>query len=350
MYSKCDVAHYHNSELKEMTIMKDLEFIEHYNSLDQFAKDKIDRELIDLVNAKKESRNYCIKVCPKCGSANSHFTKGGKANSGKPMLQCSSCHKRFTIDHGQLTHYSHQDESKWDLLITDTFAQVPVEKTAATLDISTYTVWRMRMKLLHMFEKLLNTTVVSGEIELDEKYLLNSHKGEKIAGVEPRKRGGSASKRGLSNEQICLPTAVQRNGTAVLKATNTATPTSKDIMKLADNIGEHSMAWIDGKAAYGCLLEEKHCEKRIMKDHTCYTSIDHLNNVNAFHSLIEKWYKKYGGVASKYLNRYAALFVLVREYSGCDVQEILLSIKKRMHQITDFFRIVDMKSEDLFIY
>ena len=102
--------------------MKDLEIIEHYNSLDQFAKDKIDRELIDLVNAKKESRNYCIKECPKCGSANSRFTKGGKANSGKPMLQCSSCHKRFTIDYGQLTHYSHQDESKWDLLITDTFA------------------------------------------------------------------------------------------------------------------------------------------------------------------------------------------------------------------------------------
>ena len=131
------MTHYHNSELKEMTIMKDLEIIEHYNSLDQFAKDKIDRELIDLVNAKKESRNYCIKVCPKCGSDSSRFTKGGKANSGKQMLQCSSRHKRFTIDHGQLTHYSHQDESKWDLLITDTFAQVPIEKTAATLDIST---------------------------------------------------------------------------------------------------------------------------------------------------------------------------------------------------------------------
>ena len=67
------------------------------------------------------------------------------------------------------------------------------------------------------------------------------------------------------------------------------------------------MVWLDGKAAYSLLLEE-------------------------------------------YLNRYAALFVLAREYSGCDVQEILLSIKKRMHQTTDFFRIVDMKSEDVFIY
>ena len=84
-------------------------------------KDKIDRQLIDLTNAKKESRNYCIKVCPKCGAVDPGFTKGGNANSGKPMLKCSCCHKRFTYDNGQLTHYSHQDESKWDQLIVDTF-------------------------------------------------------------------------------------------------------------------------------------------------------------------------------------------------------------------------------------
>jgi hypothetical protein len=49
-------------------IMKDTEIINFYNNLDQYAKDKIDRQLIDLTNAKKESRNYCIKVCPKCGA------------------------------------------------------------------------------------------------------------------------------------------------------------------------------------------------------------------------------------------------------------------------------------------
>ena len=330
--------------------MKDTEIINYYNNLDQYAKDKIDRQLIDLTNAKKESRNYCIKVCPKCGAVNPGFTKGGNANSGKPMLKCRCCHKRFTYDNGQLTHYSHQDESKWDQLIIDTFSQVPIEKSAANMNISTYTVWRMRMKLLHMLEKMIADTVVSGEIELDEKYVLNSHKGEKIDNLKPRKRGGSASKRGLSNEQICLPTAVQRNGTAVLKATNTAAPTSGDLMKLSNSIGENSMAWIDGKVAYNRLLSTKHCEIRVMKDHTTYTSLDHLNNVNAFHRLIEKWYKGYNGVASKYINRYAALFTLAREYTGCDTQEILLSIKKRMHQITDFFRIADMKKDDLFIY
>ena len=87
-----------------------------------------------------------------------------------------------------------------------------------------------------------------------------------------------------------------------------------------------------------------------MTDHTTYTSLDHLSNVNAFYRLIEKWYKGYNVVASKYINRYAALFTLAREYTGCDTQKILLSIKKRMHQIIDLFRIVDMKKDDLFIY
>lgn len=56
--------------------MKDTEIISFYNNLDQYAKDIIDRQLIDLTNSKKESRNYCIKACPKCGAVDPEFTKG----------------------------------------------------------------------------------------------------------------------------------------------------------------------------------------------------------------------------------------------------------------------------------
>ena len=104
---------------------------------------------------------------------------------------------------------------------------------------------------------MIAETVVFWKIELDEKYVLNSHIGEKIDNLKPRKRGGSASKIGLSSEQICLPTAVQRNGTAVLKATNTVAPASRNLMKLSNSIGENSMAWIDGKVAYKGLLFNK---------------------------------------------------------------------------------------------
>ena len=52
----------------------------------------------------------------------------------------------------------------------------------------------------------------------------------------------------------------------------------------------------------------------------------------------------------KYINGYEVLFTLAREYTNCDTKGILLSIKKRMHQIPDFFRIVEMKKDDLFGY
>ena len=110
------------------------------------------------------------------------------------------------------------------------------------------------------------------------------------------------------------------------------------------------MAWLDGKTAYNKLLETKHCEKMVLKDHTEYIAIDHINNINSFHRTIEEWYTSYRGVASKYINRYVALFVLVKEYAGCTLQEILINIKGRLRRLSDYFRISDMKIDDLFHY
>ena len=83
--------------------MKDTEIINFYNNLDQYAKDKIDRQLIDLTNAKKESRNYCIKVCQSVVQLILDLQKVEMQTVENPMLKCSCCHKRFTYDNGQLT-------------------------------------------------------------------------------------------------------------------------------------------------------------------------------------------------------------------------------------------------------
>ena len=41
-----------------------------------------------------------------------------------------------------------------------------------------------------------------------------------------------------------------------------------------------------------------------------YDKFNHLNTVNNFHKLIEEKLQKYKGGASKYINRYNALFVM----------------------------------------
>lgn len=57
-----------------------------------------------------------------------------------------------------------------------------------------------------------------GIVEVDETYFLESHKGRKtIPTRKSRKRGGSASKRGISKEQVCVLVARDRNKTTLSK-------------------------------------------------------------------------------------------------------------------------------------
>ena len=52
---------------------------------------------------------YHFEYCPKCGCYHPRLVYPGFANSDKQMLHCKECGKRFVIDYGQLTFYSHQD-------------------------------------------------------------------------------------------------------------------------------------------------------------------------------------------------------------------------------------------------
>lgn len=101
-------------------------------------------------------------------------------------------------------------------------------------------------------------------------------------------------------------------------------PSSQDIMQLAPHLKEDSYAWVDGLASYHQLLNEKHCKWKELVGYKSYDPVNHLNNVNSFHNKIENAYQKYRGVATKYINRYASLFVLQREYAGMDRIEKLL--------------------------
>lgn len=55
---------------------------------------------------------YHFEYSPKCECYHLRLVKSGFANSDKQMLRCKECGKRFVIDHGQLTFYSHKDQSK----------------------------------------------------------------------------------------------------------------------------------------------------------------------------------------------------------------------------------------------
>ena len=117
-------------------------------ALQSFQIEKIDRETTDILDTNSKIDTYHFEYCPKCGCYHPRLVKSGFANSGKQMLRCKECGKRFVIDRGQLTFYSHQNQSKWNELILDTLNGVSLKETAAKINVNERNVFNMRHKLL----------------------------------------------------------------------------------------------------------------------------------------------------------------------------------------------------------
>ena len=64
--------------------------------------------------------------------------------------------------------------------------------------------------------------------------------------------------------------------------------------------------------------DSKKCKVVYLKGHQSYNQVEHLNVVNHIHSIIKNKLAQYRGVATKYINRYTALFVCMRGFMEMD--------------------------------
>ena len=66
-------------------------------ALQSFQIEKIDRQTTDFLDTNSKIDTYHFEYCPKCGCYHPRLVKSGFANSGKQMLRCKSCGKRFVV-------------------------------------------------------------------------------------------------------------------------------------------------------------------------------------------------------------------------------------------------------------
>ena len=114
--------------------------------------------------------------------------------------------------------------------------------------------WRQRFLALPADVK---PSCLHGIVEADETYFLESHKGERHLSRPPRKRGGSATKRGLSDEQIPVLVVRDRSASttdAVLPKANTAAVTAV----LGPIVDPDAVLCSDSAAIYRSFAEAAH--------------------------------------------------------------------------------------------
>lgn len=304
------------------------------SELNTYQIEQIATQIAKYLNLNEELKNTRPTVCPRCGRSDVPFIKKGM-HGGKQRYQCKGCGRKFTYDAEQITAHSHQSINAWITVIEDTLSLRPLDETAEKIGVCHETSFNMRHKLLAFLETVTESEIVLDElVEADETYVVESQKGTKCEDRKPRKHGEGATKPGLSHEQYCVCVATDRNNHACAVCVNRAKPSGDDIVEaLSAHIAPESVLLCDGATAYNKLADLLQCKKVELKGHDSYDRVYHLNTVNNQHSRIKEMLRQFRGVASKYLNRYLALFTTIASYAKSSVAESADDLRRSLSTI-----------------
>lgn len=362
--------------------------------LEAYQLERINNLVADFIKSNSESDIHQIEYCPKCNCEHPRLIRAGKAGSGKRLLMCSECRGRFVYDTGSLTYYSHQSASKWAQFIEMTIEKSSLNKCAEELNVHKSTAFRMRQKLMAFLKMVQVGDSLSGLCEVDETFihadckgLVSEEVGEKYyqlfcltalhnqirslcgpvaagkcsdtidmlnadikilvkKGWKEKKR---ARRRGISKDLVCIFTGIERQGNSVYSASNLGKPDQDEVNSFINCIEPGSHVWVDGLKAYEYALAENGCTYTVCPTDKSYTSLDHLNNVNALHENFKEWMRKYRGVSAVYSDRYANMLSYIYDHRSMGTQELRSNMIRDLNGHQMYFFIKDIMKKDVFI-
>lgn len=270
-----------------------------------------------------ESKRFAYgRVCPHCGST--HAVRNGKRPDGTQRFKCMDCGKRFVITTNSVVSGTRKKLSVWIAFVECMLLGLSLNESADKCGIHRNTAFAWRHKVLDALQKLAESVNLDGIVEADETFFPLSYKGNS-KGL----KASAVKKRGLSNDQVCVPCAVNRSGLSIAKVANRARVKEKGLdAVLSGRIAPGSNIVTDGATAYrkfasknGLVLHQLTGGKSASSG---IYSIGHINN---YHGQLKDFMKKFKGVSTKYLNNYLIWFnyAKYKRVSLADKQEKMLT-------------------------
>ena len=253
------------------------------------------------------------RVCPFCGGT--HVVKNGKRADGTQKYICRECGRNPLATSNSLLCGTHKDLTTWLKFIECELNDESLKQTAEKCGIHLNTALEWRHKLHEAVSNSKKEEQLSGVIEMDETYPTVSYKGNHSKNKEftmPReahKRGSQISKRGLSNELLCIPCAVDETGNVIGRSIKCGAVSYAGLNYLysKDTITDNSTIVTDNCKAYILLASD--CKSELIQiaagEHT--NGEYNIQRVNSFHtSFMTLINYKHRGVSSKHVNGYLA--------------------------------------------
>lgn len=287
--------------IKMLTTSEYNEFIAQLSGLHR-PEDSIDAYI-------EEQRFNNGRLCPACGS--NKVVRNGRRKDGVQKFCCKECGRAFVAKSSTIASGTRKPLDTWIKYIECMMNWATVRESAERCNISEHTSFIWRHKILDAMRIMMDRVTLEGIVEADEAYLPISYKGnhKNSKGFDmqraPRKRGSEIHKRGLSNELVCIPCAVDRNGQSIGKATNVGQCSSEDINGLlGGKIKDQSSFCTDGNSVYRKLTKEENLNLIQLKGGKAKKGIYHIQHINSYHSDLKRFLGFFKGVSTKYLNNY----------------------------------------------
>lgn len=240
-----------------------------------------------------------VTSCPHCIGLE---LRSAGSKDGRKRFKCMACSKTFNAYTGTPLarlkmaekHIEHAD-----LMVEGWSLRKVAEKLS--IDLKTAFLWRHRFL---QTARNAQPAKLSGVVEADETFFLESFKGQKAGIPRPSKtRGEPAKQRGLSREQIPVLVARDRSTGATLTA-KLQDRSSKQIGAcLVPVLDKDVILCSDGASAYRTIGRLHGLDVKSIPAKASAGNY-HVNNVNAYDSRLKSWVFRFRGIATKYLDNY----------------------------------------------
>jgi transposase-like protein len=280
---------------------------------------RIERDALATIGDRKVERLGCAH----CGAEE---IGGWGRSHGMPRYRCKACGRTFNAATGTgMARLRKKD--RWFDQAQAMIEGVSLAKAAERCGVHPTTAYRWRHRFLTA-PALDKPQTLQGIVEADETFILESFKGRRSGLTrKARQRGGKARHPGAFSDNIPVLVARDRSGVttdAVLPEDTAVCITEA----LGSAMSPANVLVCDGGKPLRAFARRAKIPVRVVpapgKPLPGEPDI-HINNVNAYHSRLKEWMRRFHGVATRNLPNYLGWRRALEASAGTDPQGWLLA-------------------------
>lgn len=262
-------------------------------------------------NSKFVEKEKHICTCPKCKSKN--IVKNGHDKNNVQNYKCKDCKKKFNSCTNTVVAHTKLTYEQLVIFFECMNDKLSIKKTAAKMKANKNTVFLLRHKVLDSISTIRKTIKLKGNIEADETYESINLKGTKpkdMPRASKHRSSKGGSKRGISNHQVCIASAIDESDNCFLEIVGTGPITYDEVITVfKDKVENVSNLITDCKSSYERFAHDNHINLEQIKSGTYVNSNGYnLGNINSLHSEWSTFLSNFRGVSTKHLQHYLDWF------------------------------------------